>query len=61
MWQDLLVALCLVFVIEGMFPFLSPGAWRRYLMSVLQLSDPQIRWSGLFCMLLGTLALYVVH
>ena len=61
MWQDLLVALCLVFVIEGMFPFLSPGSWRRYLMSVLQLSDQQIRWSGLFCMLLGALALYVVR
>lgn len=61
MWQDLLVALCLVFIIEGMFPFLSPGVWRRYLMSVLQLGDQQIRWTGLFCMLLGTLALYVVH
>ena len=61
MWQDLLVALCLVFVIEGMLPFISPHTWRRYLISVLQLNDHQIRMSGLFCMLLGTLALYVIH
>jgi uncharacterized protein YjeT (DUF2065 family) len=61
MWQDILVALCLVFVIEGIMPFISPRQWRRYLSAVLQLNDHQIRMSGLFSMLLGTAVLYVIH
>ena len=61
MWQDILVALCLVFVIEGIMPFVSPRQWRRYLSAVLPLSDHQIRMSGLLSMLLGTAVLYVIH
>ena len=31
MWQEGLIALCLVFVIEGIMPFVSPRRWREAL------------------------------
>ena len=41
-------ALGLVFVIEGLMPFISPAGWRRVFMQVQQLTDGQIRFLGLF-------------
>lgn len=52
---DLWLALALVLVIEGLFPFLSPSGWRRMFSQILQLSDGQIRFFGLFSMLAGLL------
>jgi len=50
------LALALVLVIEGLFPFLSPGGWRRMFLQVLQLHDGQVRFFGL-CSILAGLAL----
>jgi uncharacterized protein YjeT (DUF2065 family) len=41
-------ALGLVFVIEGLMPFISPAGWRRVFMQVQQLTDGQIRFLALF-------------
>jgi len=60
MWHDLLSALALVFVIEGMLPFLSPTALRRTLLSVSELSDTTLRFTGLSSMLVGLLILNLV-
>ncbi len=60
-WQDLLTALALVLVIEGLFPFLNPSAWKRVLGSVSELADGQLRGIGLGSMLLGLVALYLVR
>jgi uncharacterized protein len=49
-------ALGLVLVLEGLFPFLSPGGWRRTFLRLLQLQDGQLRFFGL-CSILGGLAL----
>jgi len=51
-------ALALMLVFEGLLPFLSPGAWRRMFERALQLSDGQIRFIGLSCMLAGLLMLF---
>lgn len=61
MSHDLLVALCLVLVIEGIFPFLSPRGWRKTLGAALSLSDHSLRLIGLLSMLIGTLLLYLVN
>ena len=50
------MALGLVLVLEGLFPFLSPGGWRRTFLRVLQMQDGQVRFFGL-CSMLGGLAL----
>lgn len=60
-WQVLPVALALVFVIEGLMPFLSPGRWREMLEVARELDDRTIRAIGLGSMLFGIALLYLVH
>ena len=52
------LAMALVLVIEGLFPFLSPGSWRRMFSQILQLSDGQIRFFGLCSILAGLVWLW---
>jgi len=60
MAQDLLAALCLVLVIEGIMPFLAPSSWRNMMLSLAQTDDKNIRMLGLVSMLLGAGLLFVV-
>ena len=46
-WEMLLMAIALVLIFEGLFPMISPGAWRRMFEQILQLEDGQIRFFGL--------------
>lgn len=61
MWHELLVAVALVLVIEGIMPFLNPDAVRRALLIVVQMNDSVLRFIGLTSMLIGVLLLYIVH
>jgi uncharacterized protein YjeT (DUF2065 family) len=61
MWQDILAALGLVLVIEGIFPFLSPGRVRETLHQMLQMDDRTFRIVGLISMLIGLVVLYFVR
>ena len=61
MWHDLLVALALVLVIEGIVPFLNPGAMRRALLALSQMNDNMLRFAGLTVMIAGCLLLYAVR
>ena len=56
----LLSALALMLVVEGLLPFLSPGAWRQVFQRALQLSDGQLRFLGLTSMVLGLIALLLL-
>jgi len=60
-WSDLLAALALVLVIEGMVPFLNPQSLRRMLETVSQLDDRTLRITGLVSMLCGVVMLYIVR
>ncbi len=60
-WQVFPAALALVFVIEGLLPFLSPGRWRTLVASVAALDDASIRRFGLGSMLAGVVLLYLVN
>lgn len=57
----LAVAIALVFIIEGLLPFISPGRWRKLLIMADQMEDKVIRNIGLGSMLFGVLLLYIVH
>ena len=46
-------AVALLLVLEGLFPFLSPGGWRRTFQRLLELHDGQLRFFGLCSILLG--------
>lgn len=60
-WQVLPVAVALVFIIEGVLPFVSPNRWREMLTVAEQMDDRVIRGIGLGSMLFGLLLLYLVH
>ena len=53
MGTTLLMAFALMLVIEGLFPFLAPSAWRETFRRLMQLSDGQIRFFGLTSMIAG--------
>ena len=55
--NELLTALALVMVIEGLMPLLSPGRWREIFSRMLALSDGQIRFIGLVSIAMGLLGL----
>ena len=61
MWEDLLAALALVLVIEGLMPFLSPGGFRRTMEQVSRIPDRTLRTIGLVSMAAGVGLLYVVR
>jgi uncharacterized protein len=61
MWHEILVAIALVLVIEGMLPFLNPEGMRRAMLVVSQMSDSTLRFAGLTSMLLGVILLYVIN
>lgn len=58
-WSQLLRALALVMVIEGLMPFAAPSRWRNMLMAVSQWRDGGVRMMGLVSMALGLLLLYL--
>ncbi|MGD2020126.1 MAG: DUF2065 domain-containing protein [Thiohalocapsa sp.] len=61
MWHDLLVALALLFVIEGVLPFLAPNLMRRVLLEVARQDNRSLRVSGLVSMLAGVAFLYLIN
>ncbi|MEH6559480.1 MAG: DUF2065 domain-containing protein [Oceanicoccus sp.] len=61
MWHDLIVALCLVLVVEGILPFLSPASWRKMVLNVVQLDDRSMRVMGLVSMLIGVGVLWLIN
>lgn len=61
MFNDLLAALALMLVVEGILPFLNPQALRRTLQTLGQMDDRNLRIMGLVSMLSGLLLLYLVR
>ena len=61
MWHDLLVAFALVLVLEGIVPFLNPGAMRRAMLALAKMNDNTLRFAGLTVMVVGCLLLYTVR
>jgi hypothetical protein len=61
MWENLIPALALVLVIEGMLPFLSPRGWRDAMSQASQLPDNVLRTLGFVSMMVGVIILYFVQ
>jgi len=58
--NELLVALALVMVIEGILPFLSPSSMRKYMAQMSLMDDRTLRITGLVSMIIGLGLLYLV-
>ena len=61
MWQLILVGVGLVFVLEGIMPFLLPRHYRALLLRMSQQSTKQLRVMGLVLMVIGVLILLVMR
>ena len=59
MWGNLLDAVALLLVLEGIMPFLSPSSVRRLLARLNELSDNALRVAGLASMVAGVVLLYL--
>jgi uncharacterized protein YjeT (DUF2065 family) len=58
--DTLWLALALVLVIEGLFPFVSPDGWRRMFAQLLQLPDHQIRMFAMASISVGLLLIWML-
>lgn len=61
MLQDLLSAVALLLIIEGILPFLSPSTTRRTLFQIVQQNDKTLRLTGLATMVVGVILLYFIR
>ncbi len=59
-WSELLRALALVMVIEGLLPFAAPALWRRTLFTIAQRENRSMRLIGLASMVAGLVILQFV-
>ena len=61
MWLDVLRALSLVMVIEGILPFVAPPRSREVFARMATLDDRALRTIGALSMLGGLVALQLIH
>jgi hypothetical protein len=61
MWTELLSALALVFILEGILPFLNPEGLRKMFILAAHMNNASLRLTGLGSMLLGLILLYFVR
>jgi len=60
-WQDLFSAIALVFIIEGLLPFISPASLRKTYERIANMPDQVVRITGFMSMILGVLLLTFVR
>ena len=60
-WADFLSALALVLIMEGLFLFAAPQAWKRMMAQLLPLPERQLSAFGGFMLMAGLIALYFVR
>jgi uncharacterized protein len=60
-WTEILTALALVLIIEGMVPFVGPRKYRQIVAQMALLSDNHLRTVGLVVMIAGVVLLFVVR
>ncbi len=60
-WTEILTALALVLIIEGMVPFVGPRKYRQIVAQMAMLSDNNLRTVGLVIMIAGVVLLFAVR
>jgi uncharacterized protein len=59
-WQELLVAMALVLVWEGLMPTINPSGFRRLLSTLQEMDDKKLRIMGLSSMILGAVLVFII-
>jgi len=60
-WTDLLSALALLMVIEGLLPFANPRGSRRTMAMLAQMPEEKLRIAGLVSIVAGLVLLWFVR
>lgn len=60
-WSDLLAALAILMVLEGLLPFFNPDATRRIFLQLAQMAGRDLRVAGLVSMAAGLVLLFFVR
>jgi uncharacterized protein YjeT (DUF2065 family) len=60
-WSDLLAALAILLVLEGLLPFLNPGGTQRVFAQLSQMGERELRVAGLLSMIAGLVLLFFVR
>jgi uncharacterized protein YjeT (DUF2065 family) len=60
-WTEILTAVALVLVLEGMMPFISPRKYREMVAEIARLGDNQVRTVGFVVMIVGVVVLFLVR
>ncbi|MGI4816076.1 MAG: DUF2065 domain-containing protein [Janthinobacterium lividum] len=55
-----LLAIALMLIFEGMFPFVAPLIWRETFRRIVELSDRHIRLGGLIAIGAGLLIMWAI-
>ena len=60
-WSELLAALAIVCIIEGVMPFIHPVGMKRLLARLATMGARELRLAGFFSILTGLLILFLVR
>ena len=60
MGSDLLIALALVLIIEGLLPGIAPSTWLKVMRDAAKMGPQGIRIAGIISMLSGALLLFIL-
>lgn len=60
MVDDLLTALALVLILEGLLPVIAPSMWLKMMHEAAKLGPQGIRVAGIISMLSGALLLFIL-
>ncbi|MFK8079083.1 MAG: DUF2065 domain-containing protein [Granulosicoccus sp.] len=61
MLVEILTAVCLLLVFEGIMPFLNPAGYKRAARAMLEIPDAQLRIVGLSVMIAGVVFLAIIR
>jgi uncharacterized protein YjeT (DUF2065 family) len=61
MLKDIGTAICLMLVLEGIIPFLSPSRWRSMVEVIATVDDSQMRRIGFLSMAIGAITLFFLR
>lgn len=59
MTTTLLFAFGLMLVLEGVLPLVAPQAWRETFKRMIELKDGQLRFVGMFSMMVGLIIIFI--
>jgi len=61
MIDEIKTAICLLMVLEGILPFISPSIWKKVIQKAIKQNDQLIRLNAFLIMLVGSGFLYIIR